>query len=98
MEITKEQIEKSFELFKFVNSNTDVRVQIWEKDRKIELNRVYYHLVKNKCQAIWMDFEVLNEYKIKRILKKINIIPYEFFMYYNNDRIRIGFRVKGVIK
>jgi len=96
MEITKEHIEKSLEMYRFIVPNTNAII-LWKSGDLVIPGRVYMYCVNNKCQAIWMDFDNLTEAKLKRIYKKINILPFEFFMYYNGSRVRIGWKVKKTI-
>lgn len=95
MEITNEQLTQSIALFKWINPSVQPAIQQWSKGREIELNFIYSYCIKKKCQAVWMDFEHLTEQKIKRILKKIDIIPHEFFLYHYQNHVRIGWRIKN---
>lgn len=56
MEITHDQINKSKELFIYVNSKTNTTVQLWRKNIEYRLNTIYrYEDSYGKCQAIWSD-------------------------------------------
>lgn len=89
--ISTYDINLSFSMFKYVNSATKDSTKIWDKDFKVELNYVYKVLnEKNNCLGVFMDFEGINETKLKRIGQKMNIIEHEFFMYCKDDRVRIG--------
>lgn len=65
MEITKEHIEKSLEMYRFIEPNTKAIV-LWNNGETIVPGRVYKYCINNKCRAIWMDFDNLTEAKIKR--------------------------------
>ncbi|KAA5534323.1 hypothetical protein [Paenimyroides baculatum] len=92
------EINLTFSMFKYVNASASDSTKIWDKDLKMSLNHVYKVLdKKGNCLGIFMDFEGLNEAKMKRILQKIDIIEHEFFMYYNKNVVRIGWRVDNKI-
>lgn len=82
------------EMFRFVKGNVSEFVQLWTYGREIQLDTVYKYVRNNKCVAVWMDFEKLSEVRMKRIFKKMEILPHEFFMYHYDTRTRIGWRVK----
>lgn len=41
-----------------------------------------------------MNIPKLSEVEFKRIYKKLNIIPHEFFLTQNNGKYRFGWRIK----
>lgn len=44
-------------------------------------------------KAVWMDFEKLNEYKLKLLMKRHKEINRKFFLHWMNGYYRIGWKV-----
>lgn len=86
--------------FRAVNPAITDDIVSWNKGMPVELDKIHTYELKGKCMAIWMDFSDLNmsTERMEKILKRVSLLDCEFFMYHNNKRYRIGFRVKGVIK
>lgn len=92
--ITEEDIAKSIELYKWVSPTLNPAAQIWNKGDDIRPHTLYKYSVGKNVQAIWVDFENLQEPHFIRIYKKINILPHEFFIFHLGKRTRIGWRLK----
>lgn len=87
--------------FRSVNPNMKDSIISWKKGMPIELNVIYsYNDSKNRCIAMWTDFFDMNisPERLQIIFGRISLLDCEFFMYHNNKRFRIGFRVKEAIK
>lgn len=101
MEIDDTDARAVVKYFRSVNPNMKEGIISWVKGMPIELDNIYFCLAeKNKCIAIWTDFRIqqMDQRTMERIFGRISLLDCEFFMYHNNKRYRIGFRVKGVIK
>lgn len=92
--ITEEEIAKSVQLYKWIAPTINTAAQIWNKGNKIETHKIYKYSVGKNVQAIWADFDNLQEPHFIRIYKKINILPHEFFLYHLEKKTRIGWRLK----
>lgn len=87
--------------FNSVNPQIKDKYEDWQKGMPVELNVIYsYHDSKNRCIAMWTDFFDMNisAERLQNIFDRVSLLDCEFFMYHNNKRYRIGFRVKEVIK
>lgn len=84
--------------YEWINPSVERGWITWQKGMNIELNKLYKHVDKShNCVAIWCDFENMSKVRVDRIFQRVNLIPHEFFLYHNENRYRVGWRVKGVI-
>ncbi len=93
-QITHEEILLSVKLFKWIYPRVNPASQIWNKGDEIYPNWIYRYDVNGKTQAIWMDYDNVQEIHFIRIFKKKDLLPHEFFLYSTGKKIRVGWRVK----
>ena len=101
MEIDNTDTRAVIKYFRSVNPQMKEGIIAWKKGMPIELDNIYFYLTdKNKCTAIWTDFRMqeIDPRTMEIIFGRIGLLQCEFFMYQNNRRFRIGFRVKEAIK
>ena len=92
--ITKNDIDLAVALFVWISPKMETSPQLWTSALDNRMHCLYKYEKNNRIHAIWMDIDTLNEVQMKRIWKKINTIPHEFFMYHHNNITRIGWRIK----
>src|SRR5690554_2635930 len=98
MHISDSSYKAAISFFEWINPSIEREVITWKKGMPIELNKIYKHVDSFHYPiAIWSDFENMSKVRIERIFKRIDLIPHEFFLYHNNNRYRVGWKVKNTI-
>lgn len=92
--ITPEQITLALSLFKWIHPSVNPYPVLFKSGDEISEYRFYEYKKNKKTIALWMDVPKLSEVEFKRIYKKHNILPHEFFLTHNNGKYRFGWRVK----
>jgi len=92
--ITADELSLTFSLFKWINPSANPSPILWNIGDAIDVYRVYQYQKNKKTIAVWMDAPNLSEIHFKRIYKKHNTIPHEFFLTHKNGKYRFGWRTK----
>jgi hypothetical protein len=92
--IKPDDFTNALALFKWIHPSVNTYPVLWKEGGPLDLYRVYQYQKNNRTIAIWMDVPNLSEIHFKRIYKKHNVLPHEFFLTHKNGIYRFGWRIK----
>ena len=90
--ITPDQLDKIFSIFKQVNSSLHGNLQLYNPAYKYRPNDIVKLEKDRKITAVWLDFESVNEWKLRILFKRHKEIPHQFFIKQVDDFYRIGWK------
>lgn len=97
--ITIDEQKLALQLFRWIVPTINEWPIDWLSfEKEDELNRYYKYENNRIVHAIWINAQGLTEVHFKRIYKKINLLPHEFFLYHYGKVTRLGWRMKNVTK
>ena len=91
-EITEKDITLLFSMAKLIIPKMQEFIQLYSSSEK-RIGTVIKYVKNNKIIAIWFDVEKLSERDLKYIFKHHKQSNKKFFINYNVDFYRIGFKL-----
>lgn len=90
--ITPDQLDKIFTIMKQVNTNLHGNVQLYNPAYKFRPNDIVILEKNRKITAVWLDFESVNEWKLRILFKRHKEVPHQFFIKQVDNFYRIGWK------
>ena len=91
--MTKNDLNTAFKIFKRIVPNLNENFQVFDKEYKHRYSHLVYYVSKNKIVAVWLDFEVLNKYKLEYLFKNHSQIKSNFFVQQIDNFYRVGWKL-----
>lgn len=90
--ISQEQLDKIFQILKQVNPKISSNIQLYDVTYKYRPGQVVKLEKDRKIKAIWLDFESVNEWKLRILFKRHKEVPHQFFIKQVDNFYRIGWK------
>ncbi|MVO09734.1 hypothetical protein GOQ30_11250 [Flavobacterium sp. TP390] len=89
-----DELNKIYQIFKQLTPKLDENIQLYNPlYKKRELHVVKYEKAK-KIIAVWLDFDELNQWKLKILFKRHKEVQHQFFIKEVENFYRVGWKIK----